>query len=275
MKIAFCTCVQLGLGCLEHLSENGINVDLGICLEDDMAQAKSGRIYLDDFCHRNAVPLLKIRHVNDLPDSEEFKQYEIDCMLLIGWSQIANQKVLECFDEGLIGAHPTLLPKGRGRASIPWAIIKGLNETGVTFFRIDEGVDTGDIVAQERIPIDQVETATSLYSKVELAHRTLCVQVVNALKAGSLEAKAQDETQATIWPGRTPDDGVLTTDMSVVEVDRLVRATTSPYPGAFIDLSGKRYTIWTGVIGKQATLNAMPIKFADDWYTATRWQEID
>ena len=70
----------------------------------------------------------------------------------------------------MIGAHPTLLPKGRGRAAIPWAIIKGLDSTGLTFFKMDKGVDTGDILQQIEIPITKDETSNTLYDKVNTAH---------------------------------------------------------------------------------------------------------
>ena len=100
--------------------------------------------------------------------------------------------------------HPTLLPQGRGRAAIPWAILKALPETGVTLFQLDEGVDTGPIIAQKVLPIAANETATTLYERVADAHRSLIGQVWPNLPSGNVQRRIQDESQATIWPGRTP-----------------------------------------------------------------------
>ena len=69
--------------------------------------------------------------------------------------------------------HPTLLPVGRGRAAVPWAILKGLDRTGVTLFKLDEGVDTGDIIGQEMIALSETVTATELYERVNQAHISL------------------------------------------------------------------------------------------------------
>ena len=135
MKIAFCTCVQLGKSCIEEVLRIGGHFDLFITLKDEQARQKSGRIYLDELAQRENTPLLKIRHINDPEVLEALAQYEIDWLFIIGWSQIAGEKVLAAPSQGIIGMHPTLLPLGRGRAAIPWAILKGLPETGVTMFK--------------------------------------------------------------------------------------------------------------------------------------------
>ena len=127
---------------------------------------KSGRIYLNDISKKSGTQLLKVNHINDTTVIKTLKKLEIDWLFLIGWSQIASVDVLNSCKSGVIGAHPTLLPIGRGRAAIPWAIIKGLNKTGVTFFKMDEGVDTGNILGQIEIDIDKKETSGTLYEKV-------------------------------------------------------------------------------------------------------------
>src|SRR5690606_9572551 len=134
-----------------------------------------------------------------------------------GWSQIAAAETISTPAKGAIGAHPTLLPEGRGRAAIPWAIIKGLTKTGVTFFKMDEGVDTGPILGQYEIPLAPAETATVLYDKVNQAHIQLIEKIWEDLAADRVEALAQDESKATYWEGRTPADGELRGEMTVLE----------------------------------------------------------
>ena len=248
MKVAFCTCVQIGLSCIEAVLEIGGSFDLFITLNDAKAKSKSGRIYLDRLSKETGTPLLKINHVNDQETIAALREHEIDWLFIIGWSQIASKEVLDTPNFGAIGAHPTLLPVGRGRAAVPWAILKGLDKTGVSFFQMDEGVDTGLILGQEVIDLVEDETATFLYNKVNKAHETLIKKIWPLLTKGTLKGVLQDESKATYWEGRKPEDGkIYANTMSKLEVDRLVRATTRPYPGAYLELTKElKKVIWRG-----------------------------
>ena len=249
LKFAFMTCVQLGLSCIEEIYESGGKLDLIITIPDDHAPNKSGRIYLDEFSKQHNVPLLKTKQCNDAKVVDLIKSEGIDWLFIIGWSQIAKEALLAAPRLGAIGMHPTLLPQGRGRAAIPWAIIKGLNKTGVTMFKLDTGVDTGPIISQEEIPIDCLtETATSLYKKVNRAHRTLIAKTWPKLVSGKVELRPQDDLSASYWEGRKPKDGEINASMTSKQIDTLVRATTKPYPGAFlsIDEGTKQLRIWSG-----------------------------
>ncbi len=276
MKFAFVTCVQLGQSCIEKIYEIGGNLDLLITLKDEKAKNKSGRIYLDEFAEKQDVPLLKINHINDEEAINALIKYDIDWMFIIGWSQIAGEKVINTPKYGSIGMHPTLLPKGRGRAAIPWAIIKGLDKTGVTMFKLDKGVDTGPILGQIEIPMEEDENASTLYEKVNIAHESLIEQIWPSLKDGSLKAVVQDDSQATYWEGRKPEDGEIKQSMSVVEVDRLVRAVTKPYPGAFIIRNNQKIIIWEGhPVDNEisASRNQVLLKLKDGNYLGTRIEE--
>lgn len=244
IKVGFVTCVQLGLSCIRAIFDAGGSLDCVITLHDQRATRKSGRVYLDEFAAAHDLPLFKIAHISDPETVALIASRDLDWLFIIGWSQIARPETLAAVRRGALGIHPTLLPTGRGRASIPWAIIKALPETGVTMFRIDEGVDTGPIIAQERLPISPRETAETLYSRVATAHEVLMRRTWPALMAGTLSETPQDESQATYWPGRTPEDGRLDREMTVSDADRLVRAATRPYPGAFMDFHDHRLRVW-------------------------------
>lgn len=248
MRSAFVTCVKLGLACMEEIYHVGGHLDLAATLCDDVDRGKSGRVYLDDFCSERGIPLLKAKSVNTPSFVREIRERDIDWLFVIGWSQIAKPAILNAPKNGCVGIHPTLLPQGRGRAPIPWAIIKGLPETGVTLFKLDEGVDTGPIIAQFRLPIADDETATTLYDRVMDAHRILIGRAWPMFEAGKVALTPQNPSKATEWPKRTPADGAILNTMTVAEVDRLVRATTHPYPGAFYDEpdTGRRIRIWGG-----------------------------
>lgn len=273
MNIAFCTCVQIGKSCIEAVLSAGGKFELLLTLHDEKSKNKSGRVYLDEIAIKNEIPLFKINHINDLEVENILTKYKIDWLFIIGWSQIASKDILKVPIKGAIGAHPTLLPVGRGRAAVPWAILKGLNKTGVTFFKMNEGVDTGEILDQIEIPISANENATSLYEKVNNAHVELIIQLWPKLLNDTVHGKIQDETMATYWDGRTPKDGELLDSITVIEADKLVRATTKPYPGAFKQLAmNRKLIVWSGSLNY--IKDSIPIQFMDGIYYATEFEYI-
>jgi methionyl-tRNA formyltransferase len=245
MRVGFVTCVQLGLSCMEAIYEAGGELKFAGTLLDSQAPTKSGRVYLDDFCDARGIPLAKFRNVNDPDAVDAIREAQLDWLMIVGWSQIARQAVLEVPRRGVLGIHPSLLPIGRGRAAVPWAILLELGETGVSLFKLDGGVDTGPILAQVRLPLAPRETATALYQRVNDAHRLLILRNWSHITSGQVTFTSQDPSFATVWQGRTPEQGRLDRSMSVAEADRLVRAVTRPYPGAFIDIDGRRLRIWS------------------------------
>jgi methionyl-tRNA formyltransferase len=139
-------------------------------------------------------------------------------------------------------------------------------------FKIDSGVDTGPIVGQVRIPMSKRETATELYHKVTLAHRQLIAETWQSLVECNVQLMPQDESLSTYWPGRTPRDGALSLDMLCEEADCLIRATTSPYPGAYLDVLDERLRIWAGHIldaDGHVPAGARLIRFRDGTLVAT------
>lgn len=269
MRIGFITCVSLGESCLEELADLGADLVYLGTLHDDLATKKSGRVYLDDFAGKHGVPLNKFGNMNDSDALQAIHDAELDWLYVIGWSQMARHDVLAAPSRGVIGIHPTLLPQGRGRAAIPWAIIKGLTMTGVTMFKLDEGMDTGPILGQVAVPVAPDETSSTLYEKVAAAHRALIRQTYPGIVDGTIELVPQDESSATEWPGRKPSDGLLNPEeMMSADVDRYVRALTRPYPGAFIRLDdAKIMRIWEGRIGDWSDGHTIATK--DAAFTAT------
>lgn len=276
MRFGFVTCVQLGLSCMEAIYDVDGELAHLFTLEDDMAVDKSGRVYLDDFATQHDVPLTKFRNINRPPSTEALKEAELDWLFIIGWSQIARPPVLDCPREGVIGMHPTLLPEGRGRAAIPWAILKGLRRTGVTMFKLDEGVDTGPILAQHEIDMHPGMDAAELYRLVDEAHISLMRDTYPKLASGQLALQMQDENKATVWPGRKPEDGRIDMLGSVHEAERLVRAVTHPYPGAFIEQPGRKTIVWKArIMLPEDHSDRLVIPFADGRMEALEYEVID
>jgi methionyl-tRNA formyltransferase len=244
MRFGFVTCVELGFACMRQIYDCDGKLDLAITLKDDADPGKSGRVFLDDFCSQHQIPLLKVSNINDNAARLAIQEAELDWLFIIGWSQIAKAPLLATVSRGCLGMHPTLLPIGRGRASIPWAIIKGIDRTGVSLFVLNEGVDTGPVLDQLAIAIDPQETATSLYANVTEAHRELLKIAWPKLIANEISPTIQDEKAATYWAARKPEDGELHLSMCCENADRLIRAVTHPYPGAFLRVDNRTLRIW-------------------------------
>jgi len=282
MRAGFVTAVELGRSCVEEIRACGGSLDLVMTLPDEQAAGKSGRVRLDDLCSAGGTPLVKVRNINDPEALEALRAARLDWLFIVGWSQIARPAVLATAARGVLGIHPTLLPEGRGRAPIPWAILKGLRQTGVTLFRLDPGVDSGPIAGQLTIALDERETATSLYDKVVEGHRRLIRDCWPRLVAGTLEFAPQDDARATYWPGRRPEDGAIDLAGSVRDADRLVRAVTRPYPGAFVDSGNERFRLWSAepcvstgrAVGVHRDGSRLGLVFRDGELLATDWDSL-
>jgi methionyl-tRNA formyltransferase len=141
--------------------------------------------------------------------------------------------------------HGSLLPKYRGRAPINWAVLNGETETGATLHVMTEKADAGDIVDQERVEIGPDDSALDVQHRVTAAAVRILERRIEELKAGTAARRPQDESQATRFGRRRPEDGHIDWSRSAKRVHDLVRAVTHPYPGAFTHVfgDGKTY-IW-------------------------------
>lgn len=279
MKLGFVTCVQLGLSCMEAIYDAGGELIFAMTLPDDKAINKSGRVYIDNFCHAHGIRLLKSSHVNNAEVLQAIEFADIDWLFIIGWSQIASIDVLNAPKMGVLGMHPTLLPVGRGRAAIPWAILNGLEKTGVTMFKMDAGVDTGPVAAQIEIPLSSVTTAADLYHKVDCAHVALIHKVIPLLLSNKINLIAQDESRATLWPGRKPEDGEIKLNGSVFDAEKLIRAVTRPYPGAFYFEKNFKRIVWSAkyidVDDSTNLSDSIFLRFGDGVLLLQDYEDID
>ena len=164
---------------------------------------------------------------------------------VVGWSQLVREPFLAAAGRAVYGMHPALLPRHRGRAPIPWAILTGLARTGVTLFEItDPTADSGPIVGQMEVPIAPDETATTLYASLAEAHLELIRTCVPQIVAGTSPSLPQDPRRASTWPKRTPLDGIIDWETRAPYLYDWVRAQTRPYPGAFTWLDDEKVVVW-------------------------------
>jgi len=149
-----------------------------------------------------------------------------------------------CARRGLVVFHAALLPRYRGFAPIPWPIINGERESGVTMFYAADEVDSGDVIDQRRFAIDDDDDAATVEAKVSELVATMLCDHHAALDAGTAPRRPQDHARATYCVWRTPEDGLIDWRAPARRIHDLVRGLTRPYPGAFTRLGGRTLTIW-------------------------------
>jgi methionyl-tRNA formyltransferase len=196
------------------------------------------------FADTHGISLHEVESVNTDTVKETIEGYDPDFLFVIGWSRLVEPAVLAIPEEAALGMHPAPLPRGRGRAPIAWTLIKGLDETALSFFHLVEEADAGDLVGQQPIVVDPEDDAASLYEKVVEAGRELIRTHYPVFEDGTVPRTSQDDTEATWWPKRTPRHGLIDWNGSPMAVYNWIRGQTHPYPGAFSFLDDRKVTIW-------------------------------
>lgn len=235
----------IGRACLEAAADVGAEVAGIVTLPGPVRPEVSGMCAFDDVADRYGAELIEARDVNDARCVAAVRRLAPDTLWVVGWSQLLRDDLLAVPSRGTFGMHPTLLPRHRGRAPIPWAILTGLARTGVTLFEIpDATADSGAVVGQAVVDIAPDETATTLYAKCARAHVELVREYFPRIADGTAPRVPQDPTRASHWPKRTPADGLIDWETRAGHLDAWVRAQTRPYPGAFTWLGNRRLVIW-------------------------------
>lgn len=165
-----------------------------------------------------------------------------------GWSYLLNPEVLSVPELGFVGFHPTKLPRNRGRHPIIWALALGLEETASSFFFMDEGADTGDLLSQRDVPIHWEDDARSLYDRLMDVAKEQISDFTPQLAAREYSREPQDDEEANYWRKRSRKDGEIDWRMSSSSVYNLVRALTHPYPGAHCTVNGGETKIWSAEV---------------------------
>jgi methionyl-tRNA formyltransferase len=194
------------------------------------------------------VAVLRAGDVNTPAVLEELARFELDVLFVVGWSRICGPGFRALARVGALGYHPTLLPKMRGRAALAWTIILGLERTGATVFWLDEGVDSGDIAAQEEFEIPPYATVSELYDLHLEALRRMLPPLFAQLAAGEIPSQVQDHRAATYLAVRRPAHGEIRWSEEAAAIERLVRGVSRPYPGAFTTLAGRKLLIWSAKV---------------------------
>jgi methionyl-tRNA formyltransferase len=165
-----------------------------------------------------------------------------ECIVIVGYGRIVPRWMLDLPPQGNINLHASLLPKYRGAAPIQWAIASGETVTGNTTMRIDEGLDTGDILLQRELPILAEDTGVTLAPRLAAMGAELLVETLAALAETRLQPTPQDHTRATLAPILTREDGRIDFSREAQTICNRHRGF-QPWPGAFTSFRGKQLTL--------------------------------
>jgi methionyl-tRNA formyltransferase len=173
----------------------------------------------------------------------ELRAIGADLIVLADYGRLIPATLLELPRHGALNLHPSLLPRHRGAAPVPAAILAGDAATGVTLMRMDEGLDSGPVLAQREVLLDGTEIAPDLEARLAVVAADLLVQMLPAWLAGTLEARPQPADGVTLTRPLRRNDGLLDPKRPAVELERQVRAY-QPWPGSFLGSDGGRLIVW-------------------------------
>ena len=245
MRTVWVSFDTIGRDCLEAAADVGAEIVGVVTLPGPIDPNRSGQCSFDDVAARLGAVLHETRDANSGETLAAVGALDAELIFVVGWSQLVRDPFIALASEGVFGMHPTLLPRHRGRAPIPWAILTGLARTGVTLFEIADGnADSGSIVGQVTLDIAPEETATTLFERIAEAHVDLTRELVPRLLARTAPRTPQDPSRASSWPKRAPADGIIDWETRARYLHDWVRAQTRPYPGAFTFLGDDKVIVW-------------------------------
>lgn len=242
MRIVFIGCVDFSQHCLQELIKRNENV-VGIF-------SKKISTYHSDFkdlwpiAKKNGIPIFDVEDINDVAVENKMRGLKPDVIFCFGWSQILKKNILSIAPWGVIGTHPALLPKNRGNHPIIWALVLGLTESGLTFFKMNDRVDGGDIISQEKFKISPSDNAADVYAKVKLSASGQLRKLLPLLKSNQLKIRKQNLSEGNYWRKRSISDGRIDWRMSSEAICNLVRALSHPYVGAHCEMKGVLIKVW-------------------------------
>jgi methionyl-tRNA formyltransferase len=251
-SLVFCGTPQFAVPTLEELAEAGFQIHL-VVTQPDRPKGRGLELVaspVKQCASRLGLPIVQPGRIrNNEHFQAQLTALKPDAIVVVGYGRIIPQWMLDLPLFGNINLHASLLPKYRGAAPIQWAIASGETVTGVTTMKIDASLDTGDILLQREIAIAADDTAETLGPKLAAMGAGLTVETLRGLQAGSIHPRPQDNSQATIAPILTKEDGLIDFSRSAAELLNRLRGF-QPWPGAYTRFRGKNLQVW-----KAAALN--------------------
>lgn len=258
MNLVFCGTSQFAVPTLEKLIREHFTLDLVLTRPDE----PSGRGYerkpspVKQVAEEAGLIVFQPAKLNDIVAQRFLSQFRPDAIVVVAYGHIIPPWMIELPRLGCVNLHASLLPKYRGAAPIPWAIIRGEHSTGVTTMKIDSGLDTGDILLQREVETREDETVEVLSERLSTLGAELVLETLRRLERGDIKPHPQDHSLATLAPRLRKEDGRIDWSLTAEEIARRVRGLR-PWPGAYTTFRGKNLHLWTAqaapprVVGSQ------------------------
>lgn len=246
MRVVFMGTPDFSVGTLKALAAAGHEI-AGVVSQPDKPKGRGKNLQptpVKEAAMELGLPVYQPKKVRDPEFLEVLKELNPEVIVVVAFGQLIPKFILELAPYGCINVHASLLPKYRGAAPIQWAVIDGEPETGVTIMRMDEGLDTGDMISKVTVPVSADETGGSLFDKLSEAGAKLLVETLPSLEEGTAVFEKQPEESPTAYAGMIKKSmGDLDWNRSAEELERLIRGL-NPWPSAYTKLDGKTLKIW-------------------------------
>ena len=233
MKIGVLASGNLGLDVLRKINSD---YDISFVFTDN-----SSTVILK-LCKENKIPFF-VGNPRKGIGYNFIKNICVDIIVSVNYLFLIEKDIIQHSRLITFNIHGSLLPKYRGRTPHVWAIINNENEAGITAHVIDENCDSGEIITQIKIPINENDTGNDLLNKYKSEYYDIVKNVFDKAKSGQLKLNKQDDNLATYFGKRNPDDGEINWNWQRERIQNWVRAQSFPYPGAFTYYNGYKITI--------------------------------
>ena len=245
MRLVFCGTPQFAVPTLEAILSAGHTVQM-VLSQPDKPSGRGMEVRpsaVKQFAQQHGLPIAQPEKIrNNFSLQQQLTELAPDAILVVAYGRIIPSWMLALPRFGNLNLHASLLPKYRGAAPIQWAVANGETQTGVTTMRIDEGLDTGDILLQQSVPILLGQTAVDLSPVLANVGAELMVQTLAGLENGTLHATGQDHLQATLAPILQREDGRIDWHHTAQKIFNRWRGF-QPWPGAFTFFRGKKLSL--------------------------------
>lgn len=249
MKIIFMGTPDFSVGTLEELIKAGHEIALVVTQPDKPKGRGKAMQYppVKEAALAHGLSVYQPQRIREPSCVEYLKTFAPDMIVVVAFGQILPKDILEMPRYCCVNVHASLLPRYRGAAPIQWAVMNGEEVTGVTTMRMDEGLDTGDMILKEEVALAPDETGGSLFDKLAATGARLCVKTLAQIEDGTAVYTPQDHSKATCTRMIKKELGAMDFGKSAVELERLVRGL-NPWPSAYTRCGGKTLKIWKAAV---------------------------
>ena len=255
MRVVFMGTPDFALGTLQALLDSKHEV-AAVFTQPDKPKGRKMELQsppVKVLAKKAGIPVYQPKKVRDPEVVENLRKIEPDVIVVVAFGQIIPQSILDLPKYGCVNVHGSLLPKYRGAAPIQWAVIDGEETSGVTTMKMDAGLDTGDMLLQEEVPLTPDETGGSLFDKLSQVGATLLIKTLDALEGGEVTAIPQPKDSPTPYAAMlTKRMGAIDWTKSAKEIECLIRGL-NPWPSAYTHLGGKTLKIWKASLVSEET----------------------